>query len=132
MLYLVQEAAANTVPANSNFVLNLTQWSILFGALMPLLVGIVTKKVANPGVKATTLLVLNALNGVFTDWFATPNGFDWSGAIVNAIAGLIVSVGLYYGFWKDTLSPVLNEATKRFGIGPSSAGVGPRNVDRAA
>ena len=132
MLYLVQQAAVETVPANSNFVLNLTQWSILVGALMPLLVGIVTKKVANPGLKATTLLVLNAINGVLTDWFATPNGFDWSGALVNAIAGLITSVGLYYGFWKNTVSPYLNDATRTFGIGPNPNGVGPRNVDRAA
>lgn len=97
--------------------LDLTQWSLLFGALMPLIVGIVTKKVAQPATKATVLLVLNALNGVLTDWFATPQGFDWKGAIVNALAGLVTSVGVYYGFLKHTDNLGLNTATADIGIG---------------
>jgi hypothetical protein len=100
--------------------LDLTQWALLFGALMPLVVGIVTKKVANASVKATTLLVLNAINGIFTDWFATPNGFDWKGAIVNALAGLITSVGMYYGFLKHNENLGLNVVTANFGMGGGS------------
>lgn len=100
-----------------NEYLELSQWALLFGAIMPILVGIVTKKVARPAVKATTLLVLNAVNGVLVDFFATPDGFDFKGAIVNALAGLVTSVGTYYGFLKQTGNLGLNNATADFGYG---------------
>lgn len=100
-----------------NEFLDVSQWALLFGALMPLLVGIVTKRVAQPAVKATTLLVLNAINGVLVDFFATPTGFDWKGAIVNALAGLVTSVGVYYGFLKHTNNLGLNTVTADIGIG---------------
>lgn len=100
-----------------NEYLDLSQWALLFGALMPVVVGIITKKVAQPAVKATTLLVLNAINGVLVDWFATPTGFDLKGAIVNALAGLVTSVGMYYGFLKQTNNLGLNVVTADFGYG---------------
>lgn len=109
-----------------NEYLDITQWSLLLGALMPLLVGVVTKLRAPAGVKASTLLVLNAINGVLTDWFATPSGFDIKGALVNALAGLVVSVGTYFGFYRYTVSPALNRATAAIGIGRQS------DYDRAA
>lgn len=97
--------------------LDLSQWALLFGALMPVIVGIVTKQVAQPAVKATTLLVLNAVNGILVDWFATPTGFDFKGAIVNALAGLVTSVGMYYGFLKQTNNLGINVITADFGYG---------------
>jgi len=100
-----------------NTLVNLSQWALLFGAVMPVLVGLVTKSNASPGTKATTLLVLNAINGVVTDYFASPNGFDWNGAIINTVAALITSVAAYYGFLKHTVSPALNSATANFGMG---------------
>ena len=100
-----------------NTLINLSQWSLLFGAIMPVLVGLVTKSTASASLKATTLLVLNAVSGVLTDYFASPNGFDWNGAIINAVAALITSVAAYYGFLKHTISPALNNATANFGIG---------------
>jgi len=104
-----------------NEYLDITQWALLVGAVMPLLVGIITKQVANAAVKATTLLVLNAINGILTDWFATPSGFDLKGAVVNALAGLVVSVGTYFGFYRYTISPALNRATAAIGFGQPRA-----------
>lgn len=95
----------------------LSQWALLFGAVMPILVGLITKANASASTKAVTLLVLNAVNGVLTDWFASPNGFDWSGAITTALAALVTSVGTYYGFLKHTDNLGLNRATARFGLG---------------
>lgn len=97
--------------------LDLSQWALLFGAIMPMIVGVITNKVAQPRVKAVTLLVLNALNGVLVDFFATPDGFDWKGSIVNALAGLVTSVGTYYGFLKQTNNLGLNDVTADFGYG---------------
>lgn len=111
---------------------DLNNWALLFGAIMPFVVGIVTKRVASSGTKAVTLLFLNAVNGVLTDWFASPNGFDWEGAIFASLSAFITSVGLYYGLWKHTASPVVVDATARFGIGPSPNGAGPKRMDSAA
>lgn len=97
--------------------LNVSQWALLFGAVMPMLVGLVTKANASANTKAVTLLVLNALNGVFTEYFATPDGFDWRNALVSALAGLITSVATYYGFLKHNDNLGLNRATARFGLG---------------
>lgn len=99
------------------FVLTLNQWALLFGAVMPVVVGLVTKLNATAGLKATLLLVLNAVNGVLTEYFATPENFDWNNAVVNALTALIVSVATYYGVLKHTVSPPLNQATANYGLG---------------
>lgn len=106
--------------------LSVSQWALLFGALMPMVVGIITKANASANTKAVTLLVLDALNGVLTEYFATPNGFDWRNAIVSALAALITSVATYYGFLKHNDNLGLNRATATFGLGGKS------DYDRAA
>lgn len=98
-------------------IVTLSQWALLFGALMPVVVGVVTQANASAATKATVLLVLNAINGVLSDWFASPNGFDWSGALTTALAALITSVATYYGFLKHTGNLGLNKATAHFGLG---------------
>lgn len=98
-------------------VISLSQWALLFGAVMPVLVGLVTKANASANVKATTLLVLNAINGVLTEFFEAPDGFDWRGALVNALAALVTSVATYYGFLKHNGNLGLNRATAHVGIG---------------
>jgi cellobiose-specific phosphotransferase system component IIC len=106
--------------------LTVSQWALLVGALMPMLVGIITKANASANVKAITLLVLDAVGGVLTEYFATPGGFDWRNAVVSALAALITSVATYYGFLKHTNNLGLNTATARFGFGTQ------RDHDRAA
>lgn len=102
-------------------IINISQWALLAGAVMPVVVGIITKEVASPSIKATTLLVLDALSGVLFQWLATPEGFNVQNAVVTALATLITSVGTYYGWVKHTVAPVVNIATARFGLGPSSS-----------
>ncbi len=106
--------------------LNVSQWALLFGAVMPMLVGLITKANASANTKAVVLLVLNAINGVLTEYWATPDGFDWRNAIVTALAALITSVATYYGFLKHNDNLGLNRATARFGLG------GQADYDRAA
>lgn len=100
--------------------LNVSQWALLFGAVMPMLVGIITKANASPNTKAVTLLVLNAITGVLTEYFATPDGFDWRNALVSAVAALITSVATYYGFLKHNGNLGLNKATATIGFGPKT------------
>lgn len=97
--------------------LNVSQWALLLGAVMPILVGLITKANASANTKAVTLLVLNAITGVLTEFFATPDGFDWRNAIVSALAALMTSVATYYGFLKHNNNLGLNTATARFGLG---------------
>lgn len=97
--------------------LSVSQWALLFGAIMPMLVGLVTKANASANVKAVTLLVLDAITGVLTEYFATPDGFDWRNAVVSALAALITSVATYYGFLKHNDNLGLNKITATFGLG---------------
>jgi hypothetical protein len=106
--------------------LNVSQLALLFGALMPILVGLVTKANASANAKAVTLLVLDAVTGLLTEYFATPNGFDWRNALVSTLAALMTSVATYYGFLKHNGNLGLNKATATFGLG------GQRDHDLAA
>lgn len=100
-------------------ILDLNQWALLFGVLMPVLVGVVTKANASAGLKATVLLFLELATGVMTEFFASPGGFDWRHALVNALAAFITGVAAYYGFLKHTVNPPVVDATARFGMGGS-------------
>ena len=106
--------------------LNVSQWALLFGAIMPMLVGIVTKAHASANLKATVLLVLDAVGGVLAEYFATPDNFDWRNACVSALAALITSVATYYGFLKHNDNLGLNRVTATFGLGSKA------DYDRAA
>lgn len=97
--------------------LDLNQWALLFGVLMPILVGVVTKANASAGLKASVLLFLELATGVMTEFFASPGGFDWRHALVNALAAFVTGVAAYYGFLKHTVNPVVVDATARFGMG---------------
>lgn len=52
---------------------------ILVGIVLPFLVDLVTKKVAEPRVKSLTLLVLSLVAAGATTFFADPGSFDWTG-----------------------------------------------------
>jgi len=98
-------------------ILQLSQWAVLIGAVVPVLVGVITRANASAAAKSTLLLTLELVNGVVTDWLATPNGFDWRGALVNVVAAWITGVATYYGLLRHTVSRVVNPATAQFGFG---------------
>lgn len=104
------------------FVLTIEQWALVFGALMPIVVGVITKANASAGLKAVLLLLLELITGVLTDFFASPNGFDWRGALLNAGVAWITGVAAYYGLLKHTVSPRIIDATARFGLGTNEVG----------
>lgn len=82
--------------------LDITQWAALWGAVLPLLVGLVTKYTTNAGAKAVLLLALNLVAGILAEFFAGPVGFDWRGALVTAAASFVIGVATHYGLWKPT------------------------------
>lgn len=106
----------------NGFVLTIEQWALVFGALMPILVGVVTKARAGAGLKSAVLLLLELITGLLTDFFASPNGFDWQGALVNAGVAWATGVVAYHGLWKHTVAPKVIDATARFGVGTNDVG----------
>lgn len=73
------------------------QLSALLGALLPLLVGLVTQKVTSPGLKAVLLAALAAIAGVVPE-LAAPN-FHWQQALFDAVLAFIVGAGAHFGFY---------------------------------
>jgi hypothetical protein len=102
--------------------LTLDQWALLFGAVMPIVVGLVTKATAAPALKAALLLFLELLTGVLTEYFTNPLGYDWGGALVNAVAAFVTGVAVYHGFLQHqpAYRATVVDATARFGLGRST------------
>lgn len=83
-------------------IVDISQWAVLWGALLPLLVGLATKYTTDAGLKAVLLLALNLLASVMEQFFASPDGFDWGGTLINAFAAFVIGVATHYGLWKPT------------------------------
>lgn len=81
--------------------IGLDNWNLLAAVVLPILVGIVTKKEANPAVKSVVLLVLSAVNGLV---MAAVNnaGLLSSEALRAGLVSLVISVALHYGVFKPT------------------------------
>ena len=91
--------------------------SALIGVIIPLLVGLLTKLEASPGVKAIANALLSAITGVVTQIIETGGTFIPSEAIVAVLLTWVVSVATYYGLWKPThASEVVQLKTAKFGV----------------
>lgn len=89
---------------------------ILVSMVLPLVVGIVVKQVAQPAVKSITLAFLSAVTAIATAGLSS-NGNIGTNTIVQAVVSFIIAVGAYYGLWKPTgVAGTVNSATENFGI----------------
>lgn len=69
---------------------------------LPVLVGLVTKHVTHPGVKAVLLLALSTLTGFLTE-FANPGpNYDVSTAVILSLVAFATGVLTHFGLWKPT------------------------------
>ena len=82
-------------------VVDLSLLQILISMVLPVAVGIVTTKVAHPGVKAVLLAVFAALTSI-AGAAIVAGGVVASEVVMQAIFNLVVSVATYYGVWKPT------------------------------
>lgn len=85
--------------------LDLNWLTVLLGVVLPLLTGLVTARLAHPGLKAVVLAVLAAVGGILNELYSVGGdlaGFDWSASLANALAVFLVAVGLHYGILKPT------------------------------
>ncbi len=86
---------------------------VLISTVLPLLVGLVTKRVTHAGKKAILLAVLSAANGLLTELaasIAAGTAYDIGVGGLTALTGFLVAVGLHYGIYKPTgLSETLQD-----------------------
>lgn len=95
--------------------------ALLAGVVVPLLTAVVTKRLAHPGLKAFSTLVLSVIGG----WLAVAVQADgvvnmetWIDGLLTSFTAATVS---YYGLWKPTtIAPRLQQATAAFGIGSNN------------
>jgi hypothetical protein len=74
---------------------------LLTSVVLPVLVGLVTTRVTNAGVKAVLLLALSTVTG-FVIEFAGPHdaGYSVGTAAVLALVSFATGVLSHFGFWK--------------------------------
>lgn len=79
--------------------------TLFLGAVLPLIVGLVTKLSTNPGVRAVILLGLSALAGLGTEMLnALDNDtvYHLESGIVNWVITFALAVLTHFGLWKPT------------------------------
>ncbi len=82
-------------------VLDVAIVSILLGFVLPLFVGIVTKKVESRQLKGVLLLTASALSGLLSSSLTT-GGVLSKDAIIAGITTYGIALASYYGVWKPT------------------------------
>jgi hypothetical protein len=97
--------------------LNPTILYYLSGMAIPLVVGVITKWKASSAVKAWCNFVLSAIAGGLSVALASNGDVTAVTWVVGIIQTFVVSIASYYGLWKHTVAPAIQQATPNFGIG---------------
>lgn len=92
--------------------------SVLVGTVLPLLVGLVTKRVTHSGVKAVLLAGLSLVTALLTELGAAwsrGEAYDLGQGLLVALPTFLVAVGMHFGIWKPVgASAAAQEAGKNF------------------
>jgi hypothetical protein len=78
---------------------------VVAGTLLPLLVGLVTKRETSPGRKAVLLAALSVLTSLLTEIASalqTGVVYNLGTALLASLVTFLVAVGTHYGLWKPT------------------------------
>lgn len=92
----------------SNYLLGLNTaavLSLLMGTVLPLLVGLVTKRSMNAGLKAAILAALSSVSSVLTQWgqaLSDHQHFAWQAAVTGALVTWITGELTYLKVWKPS------------------------------
>lgn len=77
--------------------------NLLVAVIFPVLVGLVTTKTTNSGLKAALLATISLGSGLASQLIANGiDGFDWFTALVTGLGAWVVAIATHYGFWKPT------------------------------
>lgn len=89
-------------------VFDISGWQLLqlvVTVLLPLVVGLVNAKEADPARKALWLAGLSILTGLGTELLDAVNAgdpYNLGTALVSGVFSFLLAVGTYYGFWRPT------------------------------
>jgi hypothetical protein len=78
---------------------------LLLAVVLPLLVGLVTKRVTTGGAKATLLALLTLIASLLTELgraLSAGTSYDLGLGLLAAIPAFAISVATHYGLWKPT------------------------------
>jgi hypothetical protein len=96
--------------------------TMVTGVLIPILVAVLTRVHASPALKAVLNAGLSALSGVLST-LVIDDHTNWRHVVVKVLLTWALSIATYYGLWKPTTTTAtVADATKGFGIGPSTDG----------
>jgi hypothetical protein len=96
--------------------IDITWVQLIVAVVIPLVVGVVTKEVTAPGVKAILLAALAAVAGLATAYVESNGAFS-EAALQDAVTYFIVAVGSYFGLLKPTgVTTAIQEKTSNFGL----------------
>lgn len=90
---------------------------LMVGFLIPIFTGIIIKKVAHPGVKAVSTMVLSILTATIATLVGADGEWAWR-AFGNAfLSTFLPAIALYYGFLKPAgVTGKVQDATANFGL----------------
>ena len=98
--------------------LDIATLALLSGAVIPLLVGVVTKMTASSRVKAIANLALSVGGGAVAYLVENSGRGRWQEIVSAALLAYIASGTSYHNLWKPTgVAPVVQEATASLGVG---------------
>lgn len=88
------------------------------GLLVPLIVGVISKRTANQGLKSVLNLLVSAIVGSLAYLAAADGGFDFGNFVEQTANAFLSSIVAYYGFLKPTgVAGVVANKTAGFGLG---------------
>ncbi len=96
--------------------------SAVVGTLLPILVAVITDRVASGAVKAVVLLALAALSSFLTEWLValqTAATFDFAQAAFGVLLTFVVAVAGHFGFWKPANITGASGSAARVGLDSS-------------
>lgn len=100
--------------------LDLATWAFLGGTIVPILVGLLTKSSAHPGLKGFLNVVLSAVAGLIAT-AQVQDGVLTKAAIVAGFMAFVASIGSHYGWLRPAgitgSSGVVQRSTANIGIG---------------
>ncbi len=94
--------------------------SALVGTVLPILVALVTSRVASGAVKAVALLVLAAVTSFLSEWLVALNdgtAFDASQAGFGVLLTFVAAVAFHFGLWKPADVTGSNGSAAKLGVG---------------
>lgn len=78
---------------------------LLVSTVLPLLVGLVTKRVTHSGTKAVLLALISLATSLLAEMGAALTQgvlYDFGQGLLLAIPTFLIAVGMHYGIWKPT------------------------------